>query len=160
MKRIIEKLYKLLKLPNLGGKQLQIKTIEENKDMGFSPIGRSRLHTLHKSNDDHDLLHKDIYRADLDQIYTSINTLFHITLKFSDKLIKDMISGLGELAVSNVEEFSTPTSSIKSKTNIKSSSSNKNLFSLRKMTEIVLVNIHRIEQIWQIIVDQLLVISM
>lgn len=35
----------------------------------------------------------------------------------------------------------------------------KNLFSLRKMTEIALVNIYRVEHFWQIIIDQLMVIS-
>ena len=84
------------------------------------------------------------------------------TLKFSDELVKNMILGLGELTVNNVEDMSTSTSSGGKSLDLSLESnrkSRKNLFSLRKLTEIVLVNIYRVEHFWQIIIDQLMVIS-
>lgn len=135
-------------------------------DQHFEPLGRSKTITgINKTNmDNHDdISFSDLYKIDLEQINVSISTLFMTTLKFSDELVRDMISGLGELIVNNVEDMSAPTNSHSSKTldlNLDSSSKGKkNLFSLRKLTEIVLVNIFRIDHFWQIIVDQLMVIS-
>lgn len=81
---------------------------------------------------------------------------------FSDEIIKNMISGLGDLIVNNVEECSSPSNRGGNKGNIMNimvPKEKKNLFSLRRMTEICLVNINRIEHFWEIIIDQLMVIS-
>lgn len=138
---------------------------EEEEFEDFSPIGRSKTVTGHRkgSKDEwHDeVINSELYKIDLDQIHTSLNSLFKTTLKFSDDLIKDMIAGLGELTVNNVEEQSSPTMGSGKKT-ISSRmvpKQKKNLFSLRKMTEIALVNIYRVSHFWQIIIDQLMVIS-
>ncbi|CAI2383397.1 unnamed protein product [Moneuplotes crassus] len=81
---------------------------------------------------------------------------------FSDEIIKEMLSGLGELLVSNVEESNSPTGKATAQKKILSEmvpKQKKSLFSLRRMTEICLVNIHRIENFWDIITDHLMVIS-
>lgn len=139
----------------------------EEENQSFNPIGRSKTLTGHPSKTQEDNWHEDIinpdlYKIDLDQIHNSISTLFVTTLGFSDELIKNMISGLGELVVNSVEESSSPSGRGSTKNKISAhitSKQKKNLFSLRKMTEIALVNIHRVEHFWQIIVDQLMVIS-
>lgn len=132
----------------------------------LTPIGRSKTITgMQKTQEDQwheDLINNDLYKIDLDQINTSIRTLFLTTLKFNDELIKDMISGLGELIVNSVEELSTQTTLGSGKGTLAAHMNpkqKKNLFSLRKMTEIALVNIYRVEHFWQIIIDQLMVIS-
>jgi hypothetical protein len=133
----------------------------EDETTDFTPIGRSKTFTGYPSKTHEDIVNPDLYKIDLDQIHTSISTLFVITLGFSDELIKNMISGLGELIVNSVEESSSPNvrGSGKTISSHLAAKQKKNLFSLRKMTEIALVNIHRVEHFWQIIVDQLMVIS-
>lgn len=85
----------------------------KDDDTDFTPIGRSKTVAHHqKTNEDawHDeVLNRDLYKIDLDQINTSISTLFLTTLELSDELVNSMISGLGELVVNNVEELSTQT---------------------------------------------------
>lgn len=137
---------------------------EGNRD--WSPIGRSRTITNHQKTQEEywheDFVHSDLYKIDLDQIHTSISTLFLTTLKFTDDLIKSMITGLGELIVNSVEELSSQPNSASSKSSLASNmvpKPKKNLFALRKMTEIALVNIYRFDKFWQIIIDQLMVIS-
>lgn len=135
------------------------------EEQDFSPIGRSKTFVGHHRT--HNDFHEegstgDLYKIDLEQINTSISTLFMTTLKFSDELVKNMILGLGELTVNNVEDMSTSTGSGSKSLDLSLESNvkvGKNLFSLRKLTEIVLVNIYRVEHFWQIIIDQLMVIS-
>ena len=85
----------------------------KDEDNEFVPIGRSKTIAHHqKTNEDawHDeVLNKDLYKVDLDQINASVSSLFLTTLKLSDELVKNMISGLGELVVNNVEELSSQT---------------------------------------------------
>lgn len=137
---------------------------EGNRD--WSPIGRSRTITNYqKTQEEHwheDFIHSDLYKIDLDQIHSSISTLFLTTLKFTDDLIKSMITGLGELIVNSVEELSTQPTFATGRNSLAANmvpKPKKNLFALRKMTEIALVNIYRVDKFWQIIIDQLMVIS-
>jgi hypothetical protein len=151
--------------PSKGKRKTKPQKDEDEELEEFSPIGRSKTVTGHRKGSKeewHDeVMNNELYKIDLDQIHTSLNSLFKTTLKFSDELIKDMIAGLGELIVNNVEELSSPTMGSGKKT-ISSRmvpKQKKNLFSIRKMTEIALVNIFRVSHFWQIIVDQLMVIS-
>lgn len=137
---------------------------KDNDLNDWNPLGRSKTIAGHQKTQEEnwseELFSKENYKIDIDQINTSISSLFLTTLQFSDDLVKSMISGLGELIVNNVEELSAPTSASSNRfTEGFATKPKKNLFSLRKLTEIVLVNIYRVEQFWQIIIDQLMVIS-
>lgn len=139
----------------------------EGDDNDFNPIGRSKtISGQQKTQTDwHDEPNlKELNRIDLDQINTSISTLFISTLQYPDELVKEMIAGLGELIVNNIEEMSESPNSTASKTidsHLESASlkGKRNLFSLRKLIEIVLINIYRVEYFWQTVIDQLMVIS-
>ena len=105
---------KSIHLPRVTkSKRKTASTKSKDEDNEFVPIGRSKTIAHHqKTNEDswhEELFNKDLYKIDLDQINTSISTLFLTTLKFSDELVKNMISGLGELVVNNVEELSSQT---------------------------------------------------
>ena len=156
------------KIRSSKGKRKTVLAKQKSDNPDFDPIGRSKTITGHHRKNvddewDEDFLHSDSSKIDLDQIHNSISTLFLTSLKFTDSQIQDMITGLGELIVNTVEELAQPTSgSGKKKSSLASrmvSKPKKNLFSIRKMTEIALVNIFRVDKFWQIIIDQLTVIS-
>ena len=171
MKRIniiarVHLLNKSIHLPKTSKRKTESVKIKD-EDNEFTPIGRSKTianrQKTHEEAWHEENINKDLFKIDLDQINTSISTLFLTTLELSDNLVKNMILGLGELVVNNIEELSTQATSSRDKSIQLPVNAQKgrrsNLFWLRKITEIAVVNTYRIEQFWQIILDQLMVIS-
>lgn len=123
MKRIniiarVHLLNKSIHLPKTSKRKTESVKIKD-EDSEFTPIGRSKTianrQKTHEEAWHEENINKDLFKIDLDQINTSISTLFLTTLELSDSLVKNMILGLGELVVNNIEELSTQATSSRDK---------------------------------------------